>query len=151
MTITISLPARARAQLIASTIHVVRGGRRVLTNVDLTITPGTRVGIVGENGRGKSTLLHVLAEILAPDSGTVLRVGTLGIAEQEMPTDDGRTVGDLITEQLADSRAALRAFDLGAEALAAQSPGAEKIFCSHPRCAQPLNGVPLGLSCRLQF
>ena len=85
MTITISLPARARAQLIASTIHVVRGGRRVLTNVDLTITPGTRVGIVGENGRGKSTLLHVLAEILAPDSGTVLRVGTLGIAEQEMP------------------------------------------------------------------
>ena len=110
MTITISLPARARAQLIASTIHVVRGGRRVLTNVDLTITPGTRVGIVGENGRGKSTLLHVLAEILAPDSGTVLRVGTLGIAEQEMPTDDGRTVGDLITEQLADSRAALRAF-----------------------------------------
>lgn len=139
MTITISLPARARAQLIASTIHVVRGGRRVLTNVDLTITPGTRVGIVGENGRGKSTLLHVLAEILAPDSGTVLRVGTLGIAEQEMPTDDGRTVGDLITEQLADSRAALRAFDLGAEALAAQSPGAEEIFTEALNAAETLD------------
>ncbi|MGX1751406.1 ABC-F family ATP-binding cassette domain-containing protein [Glutamicibacter protophormiae] len=139
MTITITLPARARAQLIASTIHVVRGGRKVLSNVDLTITPGTRVGIVGENGRGKSTLLHILAEILAPDSGVVQRIGTLGIAEQEMPADDGLTVGDLITEQLADSRAALRAFDLGAEALAAQSPGAEKIFSEALNAAETLD------------
>lgn len=61
MTISITLPARARAQLVAEGIRINRGERTVLDGVDLTVTPGTRRGVVGENGRGKSTLLHVLA------------------------------------------------------------------------------------------
>ncbi|MBD3753495.1 MAG: ATP-binding cassette domain-containing protein, partial [Micrococcales bacterium] len=50
-------PARNRAQLIASDVSVMRGANPVLNHVDLTITATSRVAIVGENGRGKSTLL----------------------------------------------------------------------------------------------
>src|SRR5690554_92181 len=83
--LTIPLPARSRAQLTASEIRVNRGGKTILHNVSLTITPQTRWGVVGENGRGKSTLLHVLAGTLKPDSGAIHLHGTIGIAEQEMP------------------------------------------------------------------
>lgn len=42
-----------------------------LTDVDLDVTPGTALGVVGANGAGKSTLLTVIAGILPPDRGTV--------------------------------------------------------------------------------
>lgn len=66
--------ARARAQLTATGVHVARGGRQVLTDVSLTVVPGVRLGVVGENGRGKSTLLHVLAGRSEPDRGSIVRV-----------------------------------------------------------------------------
>ena len=42
-----------------------------LTDVDLDISPGTSLGVVGANGAGKSTLLKLVAGILPPDKGTV--------------------------------------------------------------------------------
>ncbi|MGQ9865486.1 MAG: ABC transporter ATP-binding protein [Pseudanabaenaceae cyanobacterium] len=42
-----------------------------LDNVNFAIAPGERFGIVGESGSGKSTLLKVLAQAIAPDTGTV--------------------------------------------------------------------------------
>ncbi|MDQ3576516.1 MAG: ATP-binding cassette domain-containing protein [Actinomycetota bacterium] len=64
---------------------------------------------MGENGRGKTTLLQVLAGVLTPDSGSVHRVGTLGVADQEMPAGADHTVGDFIDTELAAVRRALRA------------------------------------------
>ncbi|XRQ04158.1 ABC-F family ATP-binding cassette domain-containing protein [Actinomadura welshii] len=125
MTISITLPARAQAQLTAENIRVVRGGRTVLDGVDLTVSPRARWGVVGENGRGKTTLLHVLSGALVPDEGHVQRIGTLGIAEQAMAAGPGATVGEAIDRELADARAALKAFDEATEALAEGRPGAE--------------------------
>lgn len=90
MTISIALPARARAPLTASGIHIDRGGRTVLSGVDMTVSPASRWGVQS--------------------------VGTLGVAEQEMPATDDRTVGDVIDVELADARAALRALNEGAQA-----------------------------------
>ncbi|MDP9797638.1 macrolide transport system ATP-binding/permease protein [Catenuloplanes nepalensis] len=118
------LPARARAQLTAVDIHIARGGAPVLRGAGLTVTPGSRWGIVGENGRGKSTLLAVLAGTLEPDSGTVRRAGTLGLAEQELHATGDATVGDVIDAELRDARAALAALDAAAEALSRDEPGA---------------------------
>ncbi|GAA2381190.1 ATP-binding cassette domain-containing protein [Nonomuraea africana] len=120
--------ARARAHLNATDLRLARGGRPVLTGVDLTVSPGDRLGVVGENGRGKSTLLQVLAGTLVPDSGSVHRAGTLGVADQEMPIDDHRTVGGLIDVELAQVRAVLRAFEAATLALAEDRPGADQAY-----------------------
>lgn len=110
-------PAHQRAQLIASNVSVMRGAKPVLNHVDLVVTPTSRIAIVGENGRGKSTLLHVLDETLPPDSGTVQRIGTLGVAEQEMPAHDDRTVGQAIADAIAEPLKALAALDAAMLAL----------------------------------
>ncbi|MBE2998663.1 ABC-F family ATP-binding cassette domain-containing protein [Nocardiopsis sp. HNM0947] len=118
------MPAGENAQLTAQGIGIDRGGRTVLSGADLTVTPRSRWGIVGENGRGKSTLLHILAGVLEPDTGTVRRIGTLGVAEQEIDVVEGRTVGDLVDIELADARSALAELDAAAEGLAGGDPAA---------------------------
>ena len=104
-------PARQRAQLIATGISLTRGTALVLHEVDLVITPSSRVAIIGENGRGKSSLLHVLTGALTPDSGTVQLIGTVGIAEQEMDAEENRTVGQVVAEAIAAPLTALAALD----------------------------------------
>lgn len=116
-TVTHRIPARSRAQLIASNISVTRGTTSVLHHVDLTITPISRIAVVGENGRGKSTLLHVLAGTLTPDNGTVQRIGTIGLAEQEMDVSDHRTVGQAVADAIAEPLAALSRLDAASGAL----------------------------------
>ncbi|MFD6392883.1 ABC-F family ATP-binding cassette domain-containing protein [Nocardia sp. NPDC060259] len=132
-------PARARAQLTCQNIRVQRGERTVLDGVDLTVSPGSRWGIVGENGRGKSTLLHVLAGLLTPDDGAVQRVGTLALATQEMPDHDERTVGAVIDEHLAAARAAMQRLDEATEAMAAGRPGADQDYSEALDLAQLLD------------
>lgn len=133
------LPARHRAQLIASDVSVMRGATPVLNHVDLTITATSRVAIVGENGRGKSTLLHVLSGALTPDSGVVQRLGTVGIAEQEMPTGGNRTVGQAVAEAIAQPLAAVAALDSAAVSLAAGVPGAEERYAAALEHAEVLD------------
>lgn len=116
-TSTNHFPARERAQLTAFDVSVMRGGTTVLSHVTLTVTPASRVALVGENGRGKSTLLHVLAGTLAPDAGSVQRTGTLGLAEQEMPAIDDRTVGDAVADAIVEPLEALATLDEAARAL----------------------------------
>lgn len=118
---TTHFPAGNRAQLLASDISVVRGSTRVLNHVDLVVTPASRIAFVGENGRGKTTLLHTLAGLILPDSGSVHRIGTLGLAEQELSSADDRTVGDAVAAAIAPSVAALSTLDAAASAMVSGS------------------------------
>jgi ATP-binding cassette subfamily F protein uup len=52
-------------------------GRSLFSGIDLMLTPGTKLGLLGANGSGKSTLLRVLAGEIAPDAGTVTRADGL--------------------------------------------------------------------------
>lgn len=103
--------AGGSAHVRAQGVVVTRGSRRVLDNVSVTLSAHSRIAVVGENGRGKTTLLHVLAGLIAPDEGTVHRAGTIGLARQELSVRDGETVGTLTTQALAASLAALAALD----------------------------------------
>ncbi|MGC4767333.1 ABC-F family ATP-binding cassette domain-containing protein [Micromonospora sp. DT46] len=126
ITETLSLPVAAggAAHVRANGVAVVRGSRRVLADVSVTVSARSRIAVVGENGRGKTTLLHVLAGLIPPDEGTVHRAGTIGLARQELSASDGATVGTLTSEALAASLAALAALDEASLAVAAGDPGA---------------------------
>ena len=125
-----SLPARDRAQLTATGVTVNRGGRRVLTDAAVRCGLGTRLAVVGENGRGKSTLLHVLAGRLAPDAGHVHLVGTLGLAEQELDAPAERTVGHLLDDALRLAHDALASLDEAADRLADGSESAAAAYAA---------------------
>ncbi len=53
------------------------GGRRLFQNLNLTLAPGVRIGLVGANGSGKTTLLKMLEGAEKPDAGTVRRADRL--------------------------------------------------------------------------
>ncbi len=55
------------------------GGRRLFRDMNLTVSPGVRIGLVGANGSGKTTLLKILAGELQPDEGTVRHAEALQI------------------------------------------------------------------------
>lgn len=66
----------------------------VLKGVDLSVEPGSLVGVVGENGSGKSTLLGILAGELKASSGTVLVSGSIGYCPQKPVVNDSLTVSE---------------------------------------------------------
>jgi ATP-binding cassette subfamily F protein uup len=74
------------------------GGTRLLDAVALQIEAGERIGLVGRNGSGKSTLMKLLAGQLAPDAGTIVRSGDVGVAllPQEVPDGLEGRVYDVI-------------------------------------------------------
>ncbi|MDN6304084.1 MAG: ATP-binding cassette domain-containing protein, partial [Brachybacterium sp.] len=98
-----STSTTATAHLRARDLQLARGGRVLLRGVDLTLAPGDRLAVVGENGRGKTTLLEALSGELEPDAGTIERHGGLGVVRQELTVqeDDARTIGSLLAELLA--------------------------------------------------
>ena len=57
------------ATLVMSGLTVVRGPLLVLSDVSITVTSTSRIGVVGPNGVGKSTLLACLAGQLSPTRG----------------------------------------------------------------------------------
>src|SRR5262249_43702146 len=78
---------------------VVKGyGQRLLLNgVSAGVVAGERVGVVGRNGVGKSTLLALLAGVEQPDSGRVTRARDLRIGHLAQQDRLAGTVGDLVT------------------------------------------------------
>ncbi|MER5704138.1 ATP-binding cassette domain-containing protein [Micromonospora sp. NPDC002296] len=122
------LPAGDRAHVRADGVRVVLGGRVVLSDVSVTVSAGTRLALVGENGRGKTTLLHVLAGMLPPDQGTVERIGTIGVARQALESRGGETVGTLLAGVTQESQRALRALDDAATAMTEGRAGADTAY-----------------------
>jgi len=103
------------APLIAHDLVRTLGGRRVLDGVSLTAAPGRRIGLIGENGVGKSTLLRLLAGADEPDGGTVVRPPDLGFLHQELPFASSVTLTGVLDDALREARADLAELDrLGA-------------------------------------
>src|SRR5215510_11918815 len=74
---------RTRRLLVARGLTIARGGRRLVSDLDLVVTPGMRVGLIGPNGSGKTTLLEVLAGVESPDAGEIERADELRIVRFE--------------------------------------------------------------------
>src|ERR687894_2566152 len=76
------------------------GIRPLLADVSLGVAAGQRIGIVGRNGDGKTTLLEVLTGVEEPDSGRVVRTGatSIGYLRQAEDADTTATVRDAIVD-----------------------------------------------------
>ena len=85
--------------------------RTALTGVDLVAQPGRRIGLVGENGTGKSTLLRAVAGRLpetARVTGTLEAPTDLVLLGQEPPFRDDRTIGEVLAATLRPLREAVQ-------------------------------------------
>ncbi|MFJ9761013.1 ABC-F family ATP-binding cassette domain-containing protein [Streptomyces sp. NPDC101149] len=125
-----------RPALLAHDLVRTLGGRRVLDGVCLTASPGHRIGLIGENGVGKSTLLRLLAGVDEPDGGSVTRPRDLGFLHQEMPIDADWTLATVLDEALREAREDLAELDRLGEELAhlpEDDPGHQELLDTYGR------------------
>ena len=84
----------ARAYLSVEQVGKVYGTRAVLDGVSLGVSEGDRIGVVGRNGDGKTTLVRIIAKVEEPDAGRVAHAGglRLGLLSQHDSLDSAATV-----------------------------------------------------------
>jgi ATP-binding cassette subfamily F protein uup len=100
-------------QLILDKVSLHYGTRALLDAVDLSLTKGDKIGLLGRNGEGKSTLLKVLSGAIQVDGGkrwlrTGLRVAWL---DQALPEADDSSVYDYVADGLPELGDLLRRFE----------------------------------------
>jgi ATP-binding cassette subfamily F protein uup len=80
------------------------GSRALLHDITLGISSGERIGLVGQNGGGKSTLLRLIAGVEQPDAGALTRAGDVGVAllGQRDELDEHRTIRELLVGERAE-------------------------------------------------
>ena len=95
------IPYRVRVTILvdASNVTVTRSDRVLFSSLSVTVSDGDRLGVVGINGTGKSTLLRVVAGTQLPESGEVRRGRgvRIGVLDQEAALPSGtvrEVVGD---------------------------------------------------------
>ena len=86
------------ALLSCQDLRIAFGGRPLLDDAGLQVERGERVGLLGRNGEGKSTLLKIVAGLVPPDSGSVVfESGTrVALLTQEVPAGLSGTVADVL-------------------------------------------------------
>ena len=103
------------ALLSANELALAYGWQRLLDGVTLSVAPGEKVGLVGRNGCGKTSLLKILAGEIQADAGEISRRRGLriGYLPQEFELDGTRTVRENIEAGAADLMDWLRRYETG--------------------------------------
>ena len=85
-------------------VRKAHGDKVVLDNVTLSFLHGAKIGVVGPNGTGKSTLLKIMAGLEHPSNGDAIidPDATVGMLQQEPPLTEGKTVLENVEEAVAD-------------------------------------------------
>jgi ATP-binding cassette ChvD family protein len=94
-------------------VRKAHGDKVILDNVTLSFLHGAKIGVVGPNGTGKSTLLKIMAGLEQPSNGDANRdpEATVGILEQEPPLTEGKTVLDNVEEAVGSVKTKLDRFN----------------------------------------
>ena len=96
------------------------GDKAILDDVTLAFYPGAKIGVVGLNGAGKSTVLRIMAGLDQPSNGDALLTPgySVGILEQEPVLDDSKDVLGNVEEGVAETKGLLDRFNDVSSALA---------------------------------
>ena len=83
-------------------VSVAFGHLPLLDEIAFQVDAGERIAVIGRNGTGKSTLLHILSGDLQPDSGLILKQPGVRVARlvQDVPLSTDRTVAEVVGEGL---------------------------------------------------
>jgi ATP-binding cassette ChvD family protein len=94
-------------------VRKAHGDKVVLDNVTLSFLHGAKIGVVGPNGTGKSTLFKIMAGLEHPSNGDAIKDpdATVGILLQEPPLTEGKTVLENVEEAVAGVKAKLDRFN----------------------------------------
>src|SRR3982074_3144696 len=92
---------------------VVPPKRSILKNISLNFFPGAKIGVLGLNGSGKSSLLRIMAGVDDNYEGEVIRMPGIrvGYLEQEPSLPKGSSVRQAVEESAGDSAAAKKRLD----------------------------------------
>jgi len=93
--------------------------KQVLKDIYLSFYYGAKIGIIGLNGSGKSSLLKIIAGVLKPDKGEVVFSPgySVGYLEQEPKLDDNKTVRQIVEEGAGEVVALLKEYEAVSESL----------------------------------
>src|SRR5687768_15537126 len=80
--------------VIASDLHLAYGPKVLLDGASFSIGPSDRIGLVGANGTGKSSLVKILGGVISPDGGTLTfrRGARVGYLPQDLAATPRGTV-----------------------------------------------------------
>jgi len=94
-------------------VRKAHGDKVVLDNVTLSFLHGAKIGVVGPNGTGKSTLLNIMAGLDQPSNGDAIRdpEATAGMLQQEPPLTEGKTVLENVEEAVGEIKRKLDRFN----------------------------------------
>ncbi|KQX72557.1 MULTISPECIES: energy-dependent translational throttle protein EttA [Aeromicrobium] len=106
--------------LALQNIRKAHGDKVVLDNVTLSFLHGAKIGVVGPNGMGKSSLLKLMAGLDHPNNGDIVRDpdATVGMLQQEPPLSEGKTVLENVEEAVAEIKGKLDRYNKISEELA---------------------------------
>jgi len=111
-------------------VRKAHGDKVVLDNVTLSFLHGAKIGVVGPNGMGKSSLLKLMAGLDHPNNGDVVRdpEATVGMLQQEPPLTEGRTVLENVEEAVADIKGKLDRYNEISEQMADPDADFDKLL-----------------------